>query len=88
MSPATAEREVVITDPLGLHARPAATFAERATRHACAVTLAKAGREVDAKSVLLVLTLDVRQGDRVVLRAAGDDAQHAVDDLAVLIGSG
>lgn len=82
----TAQREVRVTGPLGLHARPAAAFAERAARHACDIAVARGDQEVDAKSVLLVLTLDVRRGDRVVLRATGDGAGAAVEDLAALIG--
>ena len=87
MSGEVVEREVEITGALGLHARPAAEFAERAKHYGCDITLAKAGQEVDAKSVLMVLTLDVRQADRVLLRASGDGAGRAVDELAQLIGA-
>ena len=77
--------EVEVTGAHGLHARPAAAFAERAARFASSVTLAKDSREVDAKSVLLVLTLDVRQGDRVVVSATGVDAMDAVRELTEVL---
>lgn len=77
--------EVEVTGALGLHARPAAEFAERAARFTSSVTLAKGSREVDAKSVLLVLTLDVRQGDRVVVSATGVDAMDAVRELTEVL---
>lgn len=86
MSDAVVEREVEIAGELGLHARPAAEFSARAGRFGCDVALIKDGRAVDAKSVLLVLTLDVRQGDRVIVRAVGDAADRAVDELTALIG--
>jgi len=83
----TAEREVEVADELGLHARPAAEFAKAAARFSADVRVAKGEREVDATSVLLVLTLDVRQGDVVRLRASGPEATAAVEELARLVGS-
>jgi len=80
-----AEREVEVGTELGLHARPAATFAETAAGFRAALTVAKNGSEVDATSLLLLLTLDVRRGDRLVIRGTGDDAAAAVDRLAGLL---
>jgi len=80
-----AERMVEVTSALGLHARPAAAFAEAASGFRAALTVAKNGSEVDATSVLLLLTLDVRRGDRLVIRGTGDDAVAAVDRLAALL---
>ncbi|HVW35566.1 MAG TPA: HPr family phosphocarrier protein [Acidimicrobiia bacterium] len=81
----SAEREVEITAPLGLHARPAAEFAGTAARFHSALTVTKNGCEVDATSVLLLLTLDARCGDRLLIRGTGDDAPRAVDRLATLL---
>ena len=83
----TAVRDVEVGGALGLHARPAAAFAEAAGGFAAAVTIEHDGRAVDASSVLLVLTLDVRQGDRVTLRADGPDADQAVAALGALLES-
>ena len=80
-----AERAVEVGTPLGLHARPAADFAQTAARYRSTLTVAKGGSEVDATSVLLLLTLDVRPGDRLVIRGTGDDAPEAVDRLAALL---
>jgi phosphocarrier protein len=79
------EREVEVGSELGLHARPAAAFAETAAGFRSTVTVAKNGSEVDATSLLLLLTLDVRRGDRLVIRGDGDDAGEAVDRLAGLL---
>lgn len=81
------EREVEVLDELGLHTRPAAAFADTAAQFASDIHIAHDEREVDAKSVLLVLTLDVRQGDRIRLRAVGPDAADALDALARLVGA-
>jgi phosphocarrier protein HPr len=85
MSIVVAEREVEVANELGLHARPAADFAKTAARFASDIRVGKDGREADAKSVLLLLTLDVRLGDRISLRATGPDAASAVDELARLM---
>jgi phosphotransferase system HPr (HPr) family protein len=85
MRATTIEREVEVTGELGLHARPAAEFAKAAGRYTSDIRIAKGDREVDAKSVLLVLTLDVRRGDRVRLRAEGPDTARALDELARLV---
>lgn len=85
MSSSVIEREVEVRDSLGLHARPAAKFAERAALFVSDISVSKGPRSADAKSILLVLTLDLRQGDRVTLRAEGPDALRAVQDLADLM---
>jgi phosphotransferase system HPr (HPr) family protein len=85
MSIVVVEREVEVANELGLHARPAADFAKTAAGFASDIRVGKGGREADAKSVLLLLTLDVRLGDRICLRATGPDAASAVDELARLM---
>lgn len=82
---ALAERDVEIAGAAGLHARPAADFAAAAARFDSAILVIKGERRADAKSVLLLLTLDVRQGDRVTIRAEGGDAEQAVAALARLV---
>ena len=77
--------EVTLVNVLGLHARAAARFVQVASRFRSRITVAKAGRAVDAKSILGVLMLAGAQGDRLVLTARGDDAQEAVKALSALI---
>ncbi|HET7309767.1 MAG TPA: HPr family phosphocarrier protein [Mycobacteriales bacterium] len=78
-------REVTVTAEAGLHARPAADFAAAAGRYAAEVHVTKGERTADGKSVLLLLTLDVRRGDSVVIEATGSDALAAVDTLCGLV---
>ncbi|GAA3444370.1 HPr family phosphocarrier protein [Planomonospora venezuelensis] len=78
-----AERQVTVKAEVGLHARPAATFVQTAAKSSLDVTVAKAGGQpVNAKSILGVLSLDVRQGDSVVIRAEGEGAEELLDRLA------
>jgi phosphotransferase system HPr (HPr) family protein len=81
-------REVDVRAASGLHARPAAEFAATAARFESDIRLCRDGREADASSVLLLLTLDVRQGDRVAVVAEGADAEAAVETLSRLLESG
>ncbi|WP_326820217.1 HPr family phosphocarrier protein [Streptosporangium sp. NBC_01639] len=80
-----AERQVTVEAEVGLHARPAATFVQTAAAAPLDVTIAKgAGQPVNAKSILAVLSLDVRKGDTVVIKAEGDGADDILDRLAVI----
>ena len=82
------ERTVRLPNPSGLHARPAKVFAKAAARATTDVVVAKDGREVNAKSVLSVLTLDCHQGDEIVIRVEGDDAEATLAELVALVESG
>ena len=82
------ERHVVIGSSVGLHARPAALFTQAAAKLPLPVTIAKAGGDpVDARSILLVLTLAVSHGDEVVLSADGEGADAALDSLVELLAT-
>jgi phosphocarrier protein HPr len=95
-----AERRVNVENEVGLHARPAALFVQAATKVPMEVTIAKtsaktsakteAGAEtgdepVNAKSILSVIGLNVRQGDEIVIAAEGDGADAALDDLVAVV---
>jgi phosphocarrier protein HPr len=77
---------VVVGSKVGLHARPAAFFVQAANRLPVAVTIAKEGmKPIRAGSILMVLGLDVRWGEEVVLCADGDGAEPALNKLADLV---
>ena len=82
------ERTVALPNPSGLHARPAKVFAKAAAAEPGTVTLAKDGREVNAGSVLSVLTLDCHQGDEIVVKVEGEEAEESLERLVGLIESG
>ena len=80
------QRDVVIGSTVGLHARPAALFVQAATATGIAVTIGKPGGEpVNARSILSVLSLDVRGGEQVTLSADGEGADAALDSLVALL---
>jgi phosphocarrier protein len=83
----TVERRLEVTETAGLHARPAAAFAQAAARAEAEVTVARAdagpeAEPVPAHSVLSLMALNVRCGDEIVLRASGEDAHSALETLA------
>lgn len=78
-------REVVVANQHGLHARPAGKLAQLAQTFAADVVIALDEQEVDAKSILDVLTLAAGQGAILQLRASGSDAAEALDRLEALI---
>ncbi|GLY32266.1 HPr family phosphocarrier protein [Kineosporia sp. NBRC 101731] len=79
-------RQVVIGSSVGLHARPASLFTQAAAQAAVPVTIAREGGDpVDARSILLVLSLGVKHGETVTLAAEGEGADPALDDLASLL---
>jgi phosphotransferase system HPr (HPr) family protein len=80
-----AVRTVIL--PVDLHARPAGKLSQEAARHAAAVTVVAGEKEVDGRSVLLVMSLGATAGTEVTIRATGDDADAAADALADLLAN-
>jgi phosphotransferase system HPr (HPr) family protein len=81
----TKERAVTVASKSGLHARPASLFVQKAKEFQSQITISKNEKTVNAKSILSVLSLGAEQGDLVVLKANGDDANSALDRLASLL---
>ena len=84
-----AEREATIASRVGLHARPAAIFAEAAGDLPVEVTIAAKGEPadeaMDAASILSLMSLGAKHGDVVVLRAEGEGAEEALDSLVKIL---
>lgn len=78
------ERELVISNRLGLHARATARLVQLLSGFASKVTLEARGREVNGKSIMGVMLLAAGPGTRVLLRAEGEDAQAALDAAEAL----
>jgi multiphosphoryl transfer protein len=78
---ATAVQTVVVTLRQGLHARPAALLAQRAKSFGAHVTLSAHGRNANARSVVAIMALGVRQGDELIIQAGGADAAQSVTGL-------
>ena len=78
-------REAVVNNQVGLHARPATFFIEKANEFKCSIWVEKDERRVNAKSLLGVLSLGVVKGTAINLIADGVDEKEAVDGLIELI---
>lgn len=81
-------RDVKITNNIGLHARPATFFVQKANCYRSVIKVEKDDRIVSAKSLLGVLSLGIAKGMTVTLRAEGPDENEAVEGLAMLIDAG
>ena len=79
------EVALVLTNPTGLHARPASLFVQTADRFQANVRASGHGRESDATSIIGILSLGLRQGDTLTLRAGGTEAKAAIEALSELV---
>ncbi|MQP65461.1 phosphoenolpyruvate--protein phosphotransferase [Niveispirillum sp. SYP-B3756] len=85
---ATLERRLLVPLAHGIHARPAARIKEALSGFSASVTIAKAGKAMNARSPVGLLTLGIRLGDEVTISAQGADAAEALATLGALIDSG
>ena len=80
-------KEVVISNRVGLHARPATFFIQKANEYKCSIWVEKDERRVNAKSLLGVLSLGIVKGTAITLIADGADEDAAIETLSELIDS-
>ena len=81
-------KEVVINNQVGLHARPATFFIQKANEFKSSIWVEKEDRRVNAKSLLGVLSLGIAKGMTVTLIADGVDEDTALEGLSAVIDSG
>ena len=81
-------REVQIINSVGLHARPATFFIQKAQSYKSSVWGEKDDRRINAKSLLGILALGISKGMTINLIADGPDEAEALDGLAELINTG
>ena len=80
-------KEAVVNNQVGLHARPATFFIQKANEFKSSIWVEKDERRVNAKSLLGVLSLGIVKGTAINLIADGADEKEAVDALADLIAT-
>ncbi len=80
-------KEVTINNQVGLHARPATFFIQKANEFKSSIWVEKEERRVNAKSLLGVLSLGIVKGTTVSLIGDGADEKEAVEALAELVSS-
>lgn len=81
-------KEVVVQNQVGLHARPATFFIQKANEFKSSVWVEKEDRRVNAKSLLGVLSLGIVGNTKIKIIADGADEAEAVDSLVKLVLSG
>lgn len=81
-------KEVSVQNQIGLHARPATFFIQKANEFKASIWVEKEERRVNAKSLLGVLSLGIVGGTTIRIIADGNDEQAAVDALVALVESG
>ena len=80
-------KDVTVQNQVGLHARPATFFIQKANEFKSSIWIEKDERRVNAKSLLGVLSLGIVKGSTITLVADGADEQEAIDTLTELINS-
>ena len=80
-------KEIVVQNQVGLHARPATFFIQKANEYKSSIWIEKDEKKVNAKSLLGVLSLGVAKGTSVTIIAEGSDEEQAVNELIALISS-
>ena len=81
-------KEVTVENQVGLHARPATFFIQKANEYKSSIWVEKDDRRVNAKSLLGVLSLGIIGGTMIRIIADGSDEQLAVEGLVKLVSSG
>ena len=81
------QNEYAIGSSLGLHLRPAKKIVEAASRYHCAVYLEKDGKRVSAKSLVNVLTIAAKYGDKVILITEGYQEAEAQREIGILLAA-
>lgn len=81
-------KEILVQNQVGLHARPATFFIQKANEFKSSIWVEKEERRVNAKSLLGVLSLGIVGNTKIKIIADGADEEEAVDSLVKLIQSG
>lgn len=82
-------REITIVNETGLHARPASDFVGLAGTFQSRIELQRVGEEdrYNAKSIIMLMSLGLAEGEKAILSAQGEDEKEAVDALAELVAN-
>ena len=78
-------KELMVSNKLGLHARPAAMFVQLANKYISEITVKKGAEQVDGKSIMGIMMLAAGKGSMIIVTAKGEDAEEAVNGLEELL---
>ena len=78
-------RDFLVSNKLGIHARPAALFVKTANRFTCEIFVEKDGEKVNGKSIMGLMMLAAGPGSKLTVHAEGQDASQALSEIETLI---
>ena len=81
----TMTKDFMVSNKLGIHARPAAMFVKTANRFACDIFVEKDGEKVNGKSIMGLMMLAAGPGSKLTVHAQGQDASQALAEIETLI---
>jgi phosphocarrier protein len=79
------DRELVVINKLGIHARPAAMFVKIANRFTCNIMVEKGGEKINGKSIMGLMMLAAGPGSKILVSCEGDDCHAAIAAIEDLI---
>ena len=82
-----AEATTTIENKTGIHARPASVFVQTASKYKSKIQIKAKGKTVDAKSILMIMSMGLVKGTEITLVADGPDEAEAVKELKALVDS-
>ena len=80
-------RTIVIENPLGLHARPAAVFVQMAARFSSEIQVVRGDIRVSGKSIMGIMMLAAEQGAEIVVEVEGEDAEECINALSAVLSA-
>jgi phosphocarrier protein HPr len=78
-------KDILVSNKLGIHARPAAMFVKTANRFSCEIFVEKDGEKVNGKSIMGLMMLAAGPGSKLTVHANGHDASQAIAELEILL---
>jgi phosphocarrier protein len=78
-------KDFLVSNKLGIHARPAAMFVKTANRFSCDIFVEKDGEKVNGKSIMGLMMLAAGPGSKLTVHAQGQDASQALAEIETLI---
>jgi phosphotransferase system HPr (HPr) family protein len=73
------EFSYTITDPDGIHARPAGLFVHEMQKHTSIITMSRGEQTIDGKKLFALMKMRVKQGETLVVKADGPDEEQAIE---------
>jgi len=77
--------ELILLNRTGLHARPAAKLVQTTKKFRSKISIIKGDQEADAKSIIRILSLGAEEGDKITVKADGEDEEEAFETLTTLV---